>query len=683
MAFPLWLDDSSALQTLQERADRAAQGITETGLADRLAREVEASRQGGIKVFRIGNSLRRLSEELAVLAVAHWLGAQIAAEVWETTRRDYLPALLALDEINFQGRNHTPPWNADLWTADIGMNLAVAMHFNCPAIDADEIEAFLQEKCLAPIMADWVDNRTRVHSLDSMGHNWWSVIVGGAGVMAAVLGDRSAAERIANSLRAWATFAGNALSRKRSNFGWEGDYVEGVNYGQYALVNPCAFAYFYPDLHLVPDLLDDAQAHGLADWLKASFLPTPHGYHPQRFGDVGLHPSPRAEIWHSLARLLDDQHLLDLAHQIKSKPHAAMELLLWQPRPTKLPTPSPALPLRCYPTSGLALLHRGGQRVSVRAGEAWNHNHFDAGSFIYHEDDIVWIDDGGTCTYSRPEYRDHYVTPAAHNVAYAPELVPPINRAIHEGLPLVGRYLCHVADGDLSILCADTGVLCGGMLLRSYRWFFHLAGEVLIVWDDLAAHHEQRFEHRIHTNCDVDQTRDDHVVLHHAGRRCSAYTYSDLPVEASVQPALMGQLKTGEDLEGRCLAWRTSLALRVKFGMAMGVKLRSAQWSTLDGEGGWQCEAGSETGTWWVWLNPLADGRIMHTNCIARWRGLETDAYALILRHCADCTTLWAVHSSFVRRCDTVLDASLTRQPLRTIKLDDPHGACIDRGDYV
>ena len=33
-----------------------------------------------------------------------------------------------------------------------------------------------------PLAGDWLDPAKRIHALDSMGHNWWMVCVGAAGL---------------------------------------------------------------------------------------------------------------------------------------------------------------------------------------------------------------------------------------------------------------------------------------------------------------------------------------------------------------------------------------------------------------------------------------------------------------------------------------------------------------------
>src|SRR5690606_30688212 len=98
--------------------------------------------------------------------------------------------------------------------ADLGLGIAFVFRFASPLHERkDAMRNFLENKCLKPILGDWVDDATRIHSLDTMGHNWWSVIVAGAGVIAAILGDEATASQLAGRIREWSAYPGSEWSR--------------------------------------------------------------------------------------------------------------------------------------------------------------------------------------------------------------------------------------------------------------------------------------------------------------------------------------------------------------------------------------------------------------------------------------------------------------------------------------
>lgn len=659
-------------ERVQQGLKQAEQAFMEPGLRERLAREQSAAAAGGTKVFRIGNSLRVLTEGLAFLAVAQRMGAQIDLAAWDRVRETFLPVLLAMPRVVVQNQDRTPPWNADLWTADIGMALAITLHHAVESFDdqtAGALRAFVLERCLRPILADWLDPQTRLHSLDSMGHNWWSVVVGGAGVMAAVLDRPAELQVITAGLREWFRFAGNELSHKRPNFGAEGDFVEGFAYGEYVLLNVCVFTHVYPTFRIVPDGLTEQQLRGLARWLGRAFVRDGDHDASLRFGDIGLAKyKPRCEVWHTIAHLAGDDELLAKAHRLKPSPHFATELLMWRPAPTRFERRVIA-PIERFDTSGLAFLTRDDQTVAVRAGEAWNHNHMDAGSFILHEQETIWIDDCGTCTYSRPEYVPHYTSPAAHNVAYAPDLAPPTGVVMREGTGVPAHFVYSAADDAVSVVCAETGTLSGGALKRSYRWFIQLQGGRLVVWDDLAGYRPVRWVSLLHTMAEVDAASDATLTLRKNSRSLVLHPFADPPAARSIEPMAMGESRdpsAGDprDQIGRCIAFTCEPADRARFGLATGSSLERVTWSRLPNDGGWQCEMQAGTMQWHIWFNPRADGRVMHENCTARWGEFETDAYALIACRTPERRTVHLVHGSFLRSADTTLASALIRVPL-------------------
>ena len=93
---------------------------------------------------------------------------------------------------------------------------------------------------ILPTLNDWVLPGERIHALDSMGHNWWSVCVSMAGLAAlSLLGDEPRAEQwvqeVSEAFPEWFSFQGNILQNKSRNFDRNGAFYESVNYAEYAL----------------------------------------------------------------------------------------------------------------------------------------------------------------------------------------------------------------------------------------------------------------------------------------------------------------------------------------------------------------------------------------------------------------------------------------------------------------
>jgi len=134
--------------------------------------------------------------------------------------------------------NHTPPWHSWLQTAGLVVNCAVGREALEGFLSTDERQRVtdgLMQFGVLPILEDWVLPKQRIHALDSMGHNWWSVCVSGAGVgVLAVLGeDPRAANWLGEVETAHAGFfdyRGMVLLNKTTNFDPTGAFYESVHY---------------------------------------------------------------------------------------------------------------------------------------------------------------------------------------------------------------------------------------------------------------------------------------------------------------------------------------------------------------------------------------------------------------------------------------------------------------------
>ena len=680
-----WLHSVAGQQALMVRCGKARLALREARFNGRLRHEMAGN--GVSNPAWVAGALRNLSSHLAMLAMAHEMGCRFEEDAWDDAR-EAGTLLLSAGILSHHFLAATPPLKTDLLTADTGVMVAAAASFDSPlGWNREEVDRFLNHHVVDPIREEWVEDVTRAHSLDSMGHNWWSVIVGGLGVVLAISGRQAEARGIAGLLQQWFAYSGNEFGRKTCNFGVDGDFVEGFAYGEYALMSPFSLSFALKDPSLISTWLDDRQCQGLAAWFKRAFLPLKGGgWWPQRFGDVHLRYRSSVEVWHTLFRLTGDEELLALAQALKPVPGELFEFLIWQPLSAGSPGgkkqpvgEAPAI----HPVSGIAFL--GGERVrlTVRAGEFWNHNHQDAGSFIFHQDGVVWVDDSGTCRYSEEKYVAHYCHAKAHNVAYAPALSPPDTRlAAHQGVHVPGRFIFHSKASGLEALAVDTQVLTGGRLARSGRFFLVLDDSATLIWDDLEAYEPTSFDFLLHTAHGAASRNGEPTMLEGPeGACCPLAVFSDPPVRFSEAPAEMGELLehdvpyTKESQPsfhlGTRLRWHSEAGLRQKFGLVMGTRLEGASWKSTDT--GWETTFRLLDARWSIWFNRAADGRTMHKSPICSWRGIETDAYALALREEAGKTTIFGIQASFIRTGGAVLAASAQRQELLVAEAPAAH----------
>jgi|GEM_PF-2354222 len=664
------------LRYLPELTRRAIDAWSDNGLGRRLDAELDALLSSGRSHdIRLGSTLDALCHHLAAICVAESQGLTVPETVWALIDQHLVPVLLQVDPFSFQGRKNTPHWKSDLLTAHIGVALAVAIRFDeGRRLRTKPLRSFLRTRCLDPIREEWLDHETRLHSLDTMGHNWWSVLVGAAGIIAALTGDDEHAALAASGLRAWARYPGSDLWRKRPTFGEKGDFVESFHYAHYGLFHPIVFSRLYSGYPLIPDLLDAPRFRSLASWFRRSVLPLQDGgWGRQRFGDIQFFDGDLACVWQELARQGGDPGLMRVIQTLKPAPTNLLDLLCWDDHlPEPFPEASPPSP-EIHDNSGVAFVESEDLRLTVRAGELWGHNHLDAGSYIFHQDGLTWIDDSGACEYGRADYLDYYVRAEAHNVAYVPQLTPPIPRAWYEGTSRTARHILAAKDGPLQLLCSDTGILSGDALSRSLRWFFVLGHDAVLVWDDLAAYQPQRFSYLLHTMA-TPSGESRRLRLNQNHRSCLLDLYTSVPCGSSRRSAPMGQISPKgrtpvRDAPGHLLAWESHPAERIKFGLVLGTRLLSpVEWSGNPEEDGLECAIHTATTHWRIWFNPLADGRRMHQNTIGEWQGIETDAYAVVQTDIAGATTFRAIEASFVRQRGRAPKGGLHRTPVTVFR---------------
>ena len=85
-----------------------------------------------------------------------------------------------------------PPWHTGLDSGEACHEFGIAYDAVYDLLTPEErmlLARRAAEEGILPILNDWVLGERRIHSLDTMGHNWWSAIVFGAGIGAMAIMD--------------------------------------------------------------------------------------------------------------------------------------------------------------------------------------------------------------------------------------------------------------------------------------------------------------------------------------------------------------------------------------------------------------------------------------------------------------------------------------------------------------
>ena len=189
-----------------------------------------------------------------------------------------------------------PPWHTGLDSGDRCHSFAIAYDTVYDLLTPEErkqLASRCAEEGILPILNDWVLGEKRIHTLDTMGHNWWSAIVFGAGIGAMAIMDedpRAAGwvKRVGAADAEWLTYAGNNLAGKRATFDRNGGFYESVSYAGYAIRSHLPFRLAWRDAFVKP-LPEPAVLSKIADFfMHVSYFRSEGSPWSTDFGDSSL-----------------------------------------------------------------------------------------------------------------------------------------------------------------------------------------------------------------------------------------------------------------------------------------------------------------------------------------------------------------------------------------------------------
>lgn len=622
-------------------------------------------------------TLRPTAERGDVLALA-WL------VTGEQKYRDALHTLLTATTrdkgpwVSPDMLERSPAWRSDLTTAHRAFALALAYDALRPTLSAKErhdIGSALWRLAAEPLLGDWIMPATRIHSLNSMGHNWWASCVGMGGVLALALRDDvpgalAATEQLDEAFAEWYAFPGDTLGPKPATFGDEGGTYEGINYAYYGLQEALLYRLAEHNAHLGVGTQHGASARSITEFFLHTCYPHSHGLWSINFGDSHLatvgdnclillaalgYNSPEAQwyIAHTTPHQHREQYALDTPIGF-----------LYRPLPSH--TATPTLPTsHLFAAHGWATLRSSwaddATMLAVKSGLTWNHAHADAGSLLLFHRGQPIIAEAGRCWYANPKYRDYYFQSEAHNVVMLDGQGQPRSQQYY-GSTLPGHVSSLVDDGEIRYVLADA---TGPNADRFSRYFRHFlwVGRVLLIIDDLATHRPGTFSWAWHPGL---PTRRDGASLAIGTPKPLAWLtplypqpLAPTPFQQDYPTTLTADTisATGEDLKPAPPYWSLTLPgtyQRVKAVTAITLADDSHERPTIrrfegkDYIGVSITDGKRETR---LYINQLADGRLMHLNSWIDTGEWQTDAYLLLTQSDNNATQQprFIAHGSIVR----------------------------------
>ena len=537
--------------------------------------------------------------------------------------------------------NRDPPWHSELNTA----------RFCCGyAVGYDSIYDFLSEqerKTIAgsmvrlgikPTLDDWILGEKRIHALDSMGHNWWSVCVSMAGLAALSLLDDvpEAAEwvqRVSQAFPEFFNYKGNVLQNKTANFDEKGAFYESVSYANYALSEYLLFRLAFSNVFGKSSAPDIPLLEKVGDFFIHTCYPASESMMSVNFGDSSLRSTGARTVQMLLANGYDAPEYHWYLSRTDSGLNDPVGLVYYELSPRET-LPNDFTRSMLYQDIGWAVLRSSWEddatMLAVKSSFAWNHAHPDAGSFILFHKGRPLIIDSGNCSYSRREYTSYYRHSKAHNVILIdghgqnPEDCGNGDR----GTVTPGRIHRLIDTAGLRYVFADATGPTSWKFSRNYRHFLWIGGAILI-FDDVRTHEAGRLEWLLHYQGEADR-QGGRIILSNGDARAVVLPLFPEEINVTEKKGLKDHdpdtevtyLALSPEEAGRENKFITAVLPlgsgdkespvqieRLKANDAIGVRLSEGEMITD------------------VYLNLRADGRKMHRNSCNIIDGWDTDAY--------------------------------------------------------
>lgn len=605
-------------------------------------------------------------------------------------------------------RASKPDWLTDLplsrrsppWKSDLGMGFAAASYGiaydaireTLDPADRKLIVDGLVRGAIIPILDDWVDGAHRIHTLDTMGHNWWGHIVFGAGVGAlSILRDEPRAaewvRRIDEAGREWFLYSGSRFESKPATYGMDGAYSETIGYAELGLHSLLLFRRSWTEAFGRPPTRIDGLDKTASYFLAASY-PKTSGWVSLNFGDsrppsCGCHTL--ADFWAlgdrnpAYLRYIDgfagvpEKDAWNDATNLPYLPEAAERSKAGsQSQPTAA----------VFESQGLVTLRTGwnadATMFALKSGFTWNHNHADAGSFILYHRGKTLLSDSGHSSYSTPEYDGYYRQSVAHNVVTIDgRAEPPTD--LYDGSRFTGS-VDHLIDApSFRYVWADATGPTSRNFQRNFRNVLWI-GDTMLVIDDLKSWDVGQFEWLLHYEGAAKRTgqtlriEDGDAAV--AVRPLFPQPFPDAGLPTDYPEAM--RLVEHEGLKDEDPKAKQSYfgfqpsgrSDREKFVVAIQPVEPGKPSSRVERIEGVDWIGVRITGaerTTEIYLNLLADGRIRHRNANAVLGGFQTDAYLFAVSWPAGAAPggapdqFFVADGSYIRKGDVVLLDSLSK----------------------
>ncbi|MDR0757084.1 MAG: heparinase II/III family protein [Tannerella sp.] len=541
-----------------------------------------------------------------------------------------------------------PPWNSEMSTASTASS--VGLYYDCikNTLSASERKYFTEKLVklgIEPVLGDWLLSDKRIHSLNSMGHNWWAHIVYNVGIaVLAIIDDEPRAQEwidaITDAAPLWFSFGGDELQNKHATYD-RGFMYESVSYS--TLGNTCYLNYLlaWENTFKGKKMPAIEYLSLLTEWYLNACYPRTGGLYSLNFGDSGLQNNG-VGVLKALCRvgLQSPDALWYLRAAASDRFISALDLVY--PIDYSVAPKSPSIPCSTvYETNGWGMLRNSWDEnatfLGVKCGYTWNHSHADCNSYILFHKGELMIKDAGNTSYGNKLYPEYFFQSQAHNVVLFDGKGQPVEQQYH-GSPLNGKLNELIDIGSIRYLLANGTGPMASLLSRNFRHFLWIDDVILII-DDLKAHEYGSFEWLLHPEGKARKVGYDIQITNKSAsvsvrplfpEQLIATGYNhDFPEKMNLvehQAPISHDEKNSETYYSICAPGKarqmkgiTAIILSDSADLPVIERLREYNLTGV--------RIRKDRRVTDLYLNEEADGRLMHLNSCVTFQGFETDAY--------------------------------------------------------
>ena len=222
-----------------------------------------------------------------------------------------------------------PVWRADLGLAHKAYLSAIAydaVYNDLSSSERKEIAEGLKRLALDPCLGDWVLEPARIHSLNSMGHNWWTSCACMGGILALSLQNelpeaKQGAEVVYEALPQWFDFAGDVLQQKPKSFDADGGMYESLNYANFGIQEALQFRLAWMNTHPGQKPVQIPQLDKLSDFFVHVCYPRTGILYNMNFGDSHKNVTAESTLMLLYAMGIRNDNMLWYMNQVEQGQH--------------------------------------------------------------------------------------------------------------------------------------------------------------------------------------------------------------------------------------------------------------------------------------------------------------------------------------------------------------------------